>query len=355
MWWQSNLGAALTLVTLVAMAASPAMAGDGPFVAGPPLMPAGGSYLGVDVRDVTSERVKELKLPEERGVEVMKVDREAPAGKAGIAPGDVILEFNENRVQSVQQLKRLLQETPAGRTVGMVVWREGKRVTLKPTLADRDSVLAYVRPDRREHIVIPGPLEMPHVEVPGLEVMVRSRAHNAGMTLESLTRQLGQYFGVENGRGVLVRSVEQGSRAESAGLKAGDVIVQVGEEKIAGLSDWHHAMRKYRSGDVKVGIVREKRRQEVTLTLPDHEEGSMFMPDSSFNIEPFEFEWQQEEFDHLIELGPRMERLKMEMATNFAAQAEKMKETMEREGERLRQHMEELQKHLAEEWSAERL
>src|SRR3954468_16695553 len=74
------------------------------------------SYLGIDTQDVTPQRVAPLKLKEERGVEVLTVDQDAPAGKAGLKEHDVILEFNGTRVEGVENLRRMIHEVPPGRT-----------------------------------------------------------------------------------------------------------------------------------------------------------------------------------------------------------------------------------------------
>src|SRR5207237_9463385 len=88
----------------------------------------GGSYLGIDSRDVTADRVATLKLKEERGAEVILVDQDAPAGKAGIQEHDVILQFNAQPVEGVEQLGRLIHEKHAVRTVAMLLSREGQPV-----------------------------------------------------------------------------------------------------------------------------------------------------------------------------------------------------------------------------------
>ena len=69
-----------------------------------------GSYLGVDTRDVTSDRLAPLHLKDERGVEVTMVDQDAPAGKAGLKENDVILTMNGTDVQSVEQLRRMIHD-----------------------------------------------------------------------------------------------------------------------------------------------------------------------------------------------------------------------------------------------------
>src|ERR1700730_6913616 len=97
----------------------------------------GGSYLGVDTRDVTADRLSELKLKEEHGVEVTLVDQDAPAGKAGLKEHDVILNLNGSQVESVEQLRRMIHEIPPGRMVSLGISRDGQPMTLKAQLSDR--------------------------------------------------------------------------------------------------------------------------------------------------------------------------------------------------------------------------
>src|SRR5690242_17874471 len=97
----------------------------------------GGSYLGVDTRDVTPDRLTDLKLKEEHGVEVTLVDQDAPAGKAGLKEHDVILNLNGGQVESVEQLRRMIREIPPGRLVTLGISRDGQPMTLKAQLADR--------------------------------------------------------------------------------------------------------------------------------------------------------------------------------------------------------------------------
>jgi len=87
--------------------------------------------------------------------------------------------------------------------------------------------------------------------------------------VENITPQLGEFFGVKNGKGVLVRSVEKGSRAERSGFRAGDVIVRVNDQTVHDTSDFTHALRSTSGGAVAVGIVRDKKEQTLTLSLPE--------------------------------------------------------------------------------------
>src|SRR5437879_13511305 len=99
----------------------------------------GGSYRGVDTRDVRADRLSALKLKEEHGVEVTLVDQDAPAGKAGIKEHDVILTINGSKVESVEQLRRMIREIPPGRVVNIGLSRDGQPLNLQVQLGTRHS------------------------------------------------------------------------------------------------------------------------------------------------------------------------------------------------------------------------
>src|SRR5579863_3718770 len=104
------------------------------------------SYLGVDIADITSDRLGALKLKEEQGVEVTMVDQDAPAGKAGIKEHDVILSLNDTAIESKTQLHRMIHETPPGRVVTLGLSRDGQPMTIKVQLADRSKEFAHMGP-----------------------------------------------------------------------------------------------------------------------------------------------------------------------------------------------------------------
>jgi serine protease Do len=255
------------------------------------------SYLGVDIRDVDKDRVSALKLKEERGVEVTMVDADAPAGKAGLREHDVILEFNSTPVESEEQLRRLIRETPPGRTVALGITRDGNPMKISVQLAEHKKVVSesyriFSAPRLAERPDFPNRMDIP---------MITVYSNNAGMQTENLTRQLGDFFGVKNGEGVLVRNVEKGSAAEKAGVKAGDVIVRVGDEKLSDRSDLARILRKHRQGGkLNLGIMREKKEQNLTLDLP--ERGTK---DSSFLDESY-FEQLESELAGLEESAPML-------------------------------------------------
>jgi len=229
---------------------------------------AGRSYLGVDIKDVTADRVRALKLKDERGVEITMVDADAPAGKAGLREHDVILEFNGTAVESEEQLRRLIRETPPGRTVALGISRDGAPMKVNVQLADHSAVVAQSWP----HVAIPSlpPMGDLHngMDIPSIQIQTYSSV--LGAQTENLTRQLGEYFGVKDGEGILIRSVEKGSAAEKGGLKAGDVIIKADNEKLNDRSDLTHILRSHRKGGkLNLVVMRDKKEQTIVVTLPD--------------------------------------------------------------------------------------
>ncbi len=228
---------------------------------------SGRSYLGVDIRDVTTDRLAALKLKEERGVEITMVDADAPAGKAGLREHDVILDFNGTAVESEEQIRRLIREVPPGRTVTIGISRDGAPMKIKVQLADHGAVVAQTFP--RIIVPTPRPPDFPRNSM-DLPFQIQTYSSVLGVQTESLTRQLGEYFGVKDGEGVLVRSVEKNSAAEKAGLKAGDVIIKADNEKLTDRSDLSHILRNHRTGGkMALVVMRDKHEQTLTVTLPD--------------------------------------------------------------------------------------
>lgn len=230
-----------------------------------------GAYLGVDISDVSKDRVEALKLKDERGVEVTMVDQDAPAGKAGLREHDVILTMNGTNVESGAQLRRMIRETPAGRTVTFGVSRDGQPVTIKVQLADRHKSVAWGPRSKDFKFEMPDMPNISDFDIPVSVVVVHS-GMRSGLMIENITQQLGDFFGVKGGKGVLVRSVEKGSRADKSGFRAGDIIVRVNDQTVHDTSDFSHALRSTSKGTVNVGIIREKKEQNLTLSLPDRKD-----------------------------------------------------------------------------------
>ena len=232
----------------------------------------GAAHLGVTLGDVTAEKAQELKLPAVAGAIVNSVVKESPAAKAGIEKGDAIMEFDGVRVRSSAELRRLIRETPAGRTVEMKIVREGKTRVLSAKLEASSNNFYLNGPD----VHLPSINVTPEIRIPPMNFpdsySLFGAAHRATLGIEGddLTPQLAQYFGVKQGEGVLIAEVTTGGAADKAGLKAGDVIVQVDGKSISGVEELRAALNDNFTGDtrkVSLTIVRDHHEQTVNADL----------------------------------------------------------------------------------------
>lgn len=308
--------------------------------------PGGSSYLGVDTRDITPDRMSTLKLKDESGVEVTMVDQDAPAGKAGIKEQDVILTINGGKVESVEQLRRMIREIPPGRVANIGISREGRPMSFQVKLASRDRFAAMAIPPKAFKFKMP-PLPPTDFEPPVSVVVVHS-SMRSGLMVENLTPQLGEFFGAKDGHGVLIRSVERGSHAEKAGFRAGDVIVRVDKDPVHDTGDFSHALQSHRSsGQVTVGIIRDKKEMNVTLTLPERRQSGYLFDEESFDFPDIDID--ADVFEPLnMEVATRL-RPQIALAVREAQRSlEKMKKDLCSERREIRKQQKEMQPHQKE-------
>jgi serine protease Do len=312
----------------------------------------GGSYLGVDTRNISTDRMAPLHLKKEEGVEVTMVDQDAPAGKAGIKEHDVILSINGEQVESVEQLRRLIREIPPGRTVTIGLSRDGQPLTLKAQLADRSRFMPEAKAFK---FVVPPIPPMPDIDIPVSIVVVHSSARS-GLMVENLTPQLADFFGAKNGQGVLVRSVEKGSLAEKAGFHAGDVVVQINGQSINDAGDFSHALRGRKENTVRVTVIRDKKEQTLTLTLPPRRESGAVEESFGFPKIGAETRNELEEALALAQMVPAQELLdralmmadRERQAAEQLLQQREIKSEMDKMRRQLKGQQEKLQQQLHE-------
>lgn len=224
----------------------------------------GGSWLGVETREVTADTAKELKLPAERGVLLSEIVPDSPAAKAGLKANDVVIEVNGQRIEGMAQFRRMIREIPPGRTLQLTVWRDGKAQTISVALGkaeERRHAWAKAFPSRDFVFRMP---EMPKMEWGGGAIFIARP--KLGIDAEDLDGQLGSYFGAPDGEGVLVRGVNAGSPAEKAGLKAGDVIIKLDGERIRTVGDLREKLAEKREKKTaSLGVLRN--RSEISLNI----------------------------------------------------------------------------------------
>jgi serine protease Do len=235
---------------------------------------AGPSWLGVETQEVTAEKAKELKLPAERGVVVADVTKDSPAAKAGLKEKDVITEVNGQRVEGAAQFRRMIHEIPAGRTAQLTVWRDGRAQSLSATLGKAEE-----RHDKWMGAT-PGAFafRMPEVQIPEMPSMdlgegmgtVMAGRPRLGIDAEDIGGQLGSFFGAPDGEGILVRSVNSGSPAEKAGMKAGDVITSFNGERVRSLGDLRQKLASQNDAKTaKIGVLRNRSEMTLSVELPE--------------------------------------------------------------------------------------
>lgn len=217
-----------------------------------------GSYLGIGIQEITAERAKTLKLREDAGVEVTRVAPDSPAEKAGLKAGDVVLQYNGMKVEGLEQLSRLVRETPAGREARIEIFRNGASQTVTAKVGTHPSVPG-----------MPDGLGFRMPDVP--RVIQGLRSPMLGVEAESIDGQLAQFFGVSEG--VLVRTVMKGSAAEKAGVKAGDVILRIDDTKVATPAEISARLRASHGKPIPVAIMREHKELSVTVEAGESRAG----------------------------------------------------------------------------------
>jgi serine protease Do len=243
-----------------------------------------GSQIGVTIRDVEESDAKTGKLTAQAGVVIEDVAEDSPASRAGIKKGDIVVEFDGERVRSVRQFTRLVQETPAGRKAQASVVRDGQRinVTVEPRDSNGFSVFGDLEgarvlgdfgrdfsfdmpapPPRPARPATPAPPAPPAAPAfPDIDTFLWRTGSGLGISVDYLSDQLAAYFGVKDG--VLVTSIADNSAASKAGIKAGDIITSFNGSDVTAPSDLRRRTQRLQDGDeFTVGVVRDKK----SLTL----------------------------------------------------------------------------------------
>ena len=188
------------------------------------------SWLGVSIQPLTHELAKSFGASDTKGALVAAVTDDSPAMKAGIKPGDVITEYDGKKVSGAEDLPRLVAETPAGREVPVTVVREGKTVRLQAKVAKLDE------PDQK--------------------VAAESgEKGKLGVMVEPVTAAMAKDLGLKDATGVVVRRVADGSPAENAGIKAGDVILEVDRQPVKDVAGLKSLIDKHAKGTPMVVLL----------------------------------------------------------------------------------------------------
>ena len=236
-----------------------------------------GGYLGIQTQEVTKENFAKFGLREVRGVAVEKVIENSPAASAGILAGDVIVRFDGEEVTGARKLTRLINEVAPDHQVKLTVLRGGSEQEIAATLGKRqmpkfeNGNFTFSTPGPMFKMGIPA---LPNGELLRSFPMPRGEGRSfawragegrqIGIGVTALSKQLAAHFGVESG--VMINNVLENSPAAKAGLKAGDIIVESDGKAVKGDFDLIRAINGKKEGDVSLTIVRDGKRQTISVT-----------------------------------------------------------------------------------------
>lgn len=322
------------------------------------------AWLGVYTQSVDYEMAEAFDLGVNYGAIVNKIYEDSPAEKSGIKESDVIISIDGTKITDSDDLLDVVASYKKDDEIKLVVMRDDSEVKLKIKLGSRSDYEVdnnkWFGKNRSGRLwgnaspvpPIPKIPSIGHLSSPG-NFMFFSNHSQIGVSISSLSDQLGEYFGVKNGEGVLITEVHQDSPAEKAGLKAGDVVIEIDGEQVETLSDLQDAIREKDEGD-KAEIVFLRNKKEKTLSVEIEEvEGnfsshsySFFNGDDDSHERVFIWKgddgvvWDQEEFDN------EMKKFKIEMR-GFNSEMKNSNRNELREIQReLKKEMEELKREL---------
>ncbi len=245
----------------------------------------GGSYLGVQAQEITKENYAKHGLGEVRGVVIERITENSPAAQAGLQKGDIIVKLNGEEISGTRKLTRLISEIAPDHQVTLTIIRSGAEQEIKATVAQRPmpenieggifrrGAVPILMPNlppsgEMQTMPFPGSVQPPNVFV------YRSNSRQIGISTAPLNKQLAEYFGAGDG-GILISSVRENGAAAKAGIKAGDVIVEINGKKAAGASDLLEALSDPNGGDLNLIVIRDKNRQSVRVTPENSGENKM--------------------------------------------------------------------------------
>jgi len=216
-------------------------------------------WLGVYIEDLNWEMLEALDLESGEGVLIAEVVDDSPAEKAGLKAGDVVLFFDKNKIGDVNQFIKLVSKTKPGERAKITVIRDGDKKRILVKMGKKpEKDLDYKIIEKKSGL-------KPFLYSMGMHFM-----GEAGLKVQDLTEQLGDYFGVKDGEGALITEVEEDGPAHKAGLKAGDVIVRIDGERIEESDDvWEEISEKEEGDRIKIQVLRNGHRKTFSLEIEE--------------------------------------------------------------------------------------
>jgi len=205
-------------------------------------------WLGVEIQEVTADLAQSFGLSKPEGALVAAVDKSGPAAQAGIERGDIVIKFNGKDVHDEHELPTFVAQTPINKSVDITVLRNGKPKTLQVTIAEL-----------KEQDVASAKSQEP--------------GDDWGMKVGDITPELAQQFHLNSGKGVVVRGVQPDSPAAEAGLQPGDLILEVGSDKVADVKDFMAKAKDAKSSKKPTRLLLQRGGATLYVVVKPAEEG----------------------------------------------------------------------------------
>ena len=187
-------------------------------------------WLGVMIQKVTPELARSFNLEREEGALVADVPDGGPAKAGGIMRGDVIISFDGRIIKEWSELPAIVAATPVGKTVEVVVVRNGGKKTIEVTIAElKDESAAGSRP---------------------------AKARDLGLTVRDLTPEVADRLGLDEEEGVIISGIADGGPAAESGLKPGDLVLEINKEPVKTVEDYNRILKDIQKGDTLLFLVR---------------------------------------------------------------------------------------------------
>jgi C-terminal processing protease CtpA/Prc len=255
------------------------------------------AWLGVSTSNMTPRLARTMHLKTTEGALVKDVIEDSPAEEAGIRENDIIVEFNGTKIIDAEDLRDAVRKAQPGTAASIVVSRDDQTKSLKATLEKAPAWYAG-------SLAIPRIPAVPHLQIAPPRFSISSASNAYGLRVRELNKQLGKYFGAPNGRGVLVEEVEEGSQADSAGFKAGDVIVKIQNDQVIDTRDVWDALDDMKDGELaSVEIIRKGASQKLSMRVEESPRHGKWFRSQSLEIPDFDRK----------ELRREMEKFQQEM------------------------------------------
>lgn len=276
-------------------------------------------------------------------VEIVDVEHESPAELAKLEKGDIVLEFEENKVTSTEMLAEEIRMHKPGEDVDIKIERGGKSMNVKVELGEfsekdimREFQFKFPRLFAPERVT---PVPMPDFEDSKLFRWVGGMQNYIGVSLQELTPELCEHFGVKEGRGLLVAKVLEDSPAEKAGIRVGDVIISADGERIERVNALQRLIQDKDKGEkITIEYVRDKKKKTVEIEVAAEER---------------EFEFSSKNWDKYTDVfrsySDKLQNQYKESQKKYKEDAEKYFEEAQKNYRKISEEMEKNSKNIAEE------